>query len=102
VDSWIIQDGNYPDFAVGDEARFALEFAGSGLRPGIPNLFHNWTVASIMRNNTPWLVEVNAHGGQALTRDQANESWANVGRTDAWHDDEGRSSYLLAVERRDA
>jgi len=27
LDSWIIQDGNYPDFTAGDERRFALEFA---------------------------------------------------------------------------
>lgn len=26
LSAWIIQDGNYGDFAVGDEARFALEF----------------------------------------------------------------------------
>lgn len=26
VSSWIIQDGNYPDFRIGDVARFALEF----------------------------------------------------------------------------
>jgi len=26
LDSWIIQDGNYGDFRVGEEARFALEF----------------------------------------------------------------------------
>ena len=31
VDSWIIQDGNYGDFAVGDTAKFALEFAGERL-----------------------------------------------------------------------
>src|SRR6476659_2245245 len=24
--AWIIQDGNYPDFAVGQDTRFALEF----------------------------------------------------------------------------
>jgi len=28
VDSWIIQDGNYGDFSVGDEVRCALEFYG--------------------------------------------------------------------------
>lgn len=177
VDSWIIQDGNYGDFAVGDKAKFALEFAGSALRPsasrqtlarylghgayeacaqvlfvdanvwvidfglrafweskppefakpgtwvegellvgidpffymehlqklpGMPNLFYNWTVTSIVRNDTPWLVEVNSHGGKTSTRDQANEVWSSVVRTDAWNDDEGRSSYVLAVERRDA
>jgi hypothetical protein len=176
VDSWIIQDGNYGDFAVGDEAKFALEFAGSTLRPstsketlarhrghgvyqvcaqvlfvnasawvidfgfrafwesvppdfaapgtwvegellvgidpffymqylrklpGIPELFYDWSVASIMRNDTPWLVEVNAHGGKTLFRDETRETWTNVARTDAWNDDEGRSTYVLTVERRD-
>jgi hypothetical protein len=33
IDSWIIQDGNYGDFAVGDGATFALEFAGGALIP---------------------------------------------------------------------
>lgn len=174
VDSWIIQDGNYGDFAVGDRPEFAVEFVGSTLRvsaskrslarhlghgayevcaqvvfvdanvwvidfgvcafseskppefakpgmwvegevfvgidpyfymeylhkiPEMPNLFYSWTVASIMRNDTPWLVEVNAHGGKMLSRDEANETWVNVARTDAWNDDEGRSSYVLSVER---
>ncbi|MDO9494552.1 MAG: hypothetical protein Q7J48_02515 [Nocardioides sp.] len=33
IDSWVIQDGNYPDFVTGQRAEFALEFASrSGLR----------------------------------------------------------------------
>lgn len=28
IDSWVIQDGNYPDFVTGQRADFALEFAG--------------------------------------------------------------------------
>lgn len=175
VDSWIIQDGNYLDFAVGDNARFALEFAGSALRPSaskhrlarhlghgiyeacaqvlfvdakawvidfgfrafweskppefvtpgtwvegellvgidpffykeylhtlpdMPNLFYNWTIASIMRNDTPWLVEFTANGGKVLSRDQTNEAWTDVARTSAWTDDSGRSSYVLAVKRQ--
>ena len=28
INSWIIQDGNYGDFSVGDESTFALEFYG--------------------------------------------------------------------------
>jgi hypothetical protein len=177
VDSWIIQDGNYGDFAVGDKAKFALEFAGSKLRPsqaketlmrplghgayevcaqvlrvepdvwvidfglcafweskppefakpgawvegeilvgidpffymeylhklpGMPNLFYNWTVTSVTRNDTPWLVELNARGGKMLSRDGTRETWVDVTQTDAWHDDEGRSSYVLAVRRDDA
>jgi hypothetical protein len=33
IDSWIIQDGNYPDFRVGQVARFALEFYRFALTP---------------------------------------------------------------------
>ena len=34
LSSWIVQDGNYGDFSVGQEARFALEFyPPNGLRP---------------------------------------------------------------------
>jgi hypothetical protein len=31
--SWIIQDGNYGDFSVGEEVRFALEFYPYGISP---------------------------------------------------------------------
>lgn len=31
MNSWIIQDGNYGDFSVGDESIFALEFCGDSL-----------------------------------------------------------------------
>jgi hypothetical protein len=140
VNSWIIQDGNYADFIVGDRSKFALEFGGNPLIPsrqtsammahvegstyrvtaqvkfvgqnvwvidfgimafweckapifatvdswiegeislgidpffykeylykeeGIPNLFYNWTITKIERNETPWLEEINAHGGRA-------------------------------------
>lgn len=176
VDSWIVQDGNYGDFASGDSARFALAFLGNTLRPGasanmlarhlgkgmyevcaqvlfvnsevwvidfglcafweatppefakpgtwvegvisvgidpyfymeylhevtgMPDLFYNWHVASIMRNDTPWLVEVNTHGATSLARDETRETWSSVTRTNAWNDDEGRSSYVLALERRE-
>jgi len=43
VDSWIIQDGNYPDFRSGQEATFALEFVPTLERvsdPGEPRLHH--------------------------------------------------------------
>ena len=30
VDSWVIQDGNYPDFVTGQRTEFALEFASRG------------------------------------------------------------------------
>jgi hypothetical protein len=30
LDSWIVQDGNYPDFVTGQRTDFALEFASRG------------------------------------------------------------------------
>jgi len=174
--SWIIQDGNYGDFAVGDQSKFALEFFGNALRasaslhptmehvdkdryrvvaqvmfadpkvwvidfglqafwespppafaqpgawvegeivlgvdpffyseylckiPEMPNLLYNWRVTAISRNDTPWLVQVNERGGKTFSRDVAREKWSNFHRTDAWNDDEGRSSYVLTVARRD-
>jgi hypothetical protein len=34
LDSWVVQDGNYPDFVTGQRTEFALEFADrGGLRP---------------------------------------------------------------------
>lgn len=37
IDSWIIQDGNYPDFKSGERQRFALEFySATGLKPSEP------------------------------------------------------------------
>jgi len=174
VDSWIIQDGNYGDFCVGDNATFALEFTGGMLRlsasektfarhvgngvyevcaqvlfaeanvwaidfglcafwessppdfatpgawvegeilvgidpffymeylhkvSGMPDLFYSWHVASIARNDTPWHVELNERGGKVLSRVETKETWTSVTRTDAWNDDEGRSSYVLTVER---
>jgi hypothetical protein len=173
VASWIIQDGNYGDFKVGDETKFALEFYGSKLNPstsrgafvnylgnglykvraevvyldsvawvidfgfrtfwdstppkfaslgswvegeisigidpyfymehlyknpGMPDLFYTWRINSILRDDTPWLVQVNEHGGKNYTRDEARIKWASVEYTDAWNDDEGRSTYLLAVK----
>ena len=36
LDAWQIQDGLYPDFAVGDEARFAVEMRLQSLAPAPP------------------------------------------------------------------
>jgi hypothetical protein len=33
LDPWILADGNYEDFQVGDERKFALEFSGENLLP---------------------------------------------------------------------
>ena len=68
---------------------------------GMPNLFYEWQIASILRNDTPWLMEVNERGGKTFSRESGRETWSEVGATDAWNDDDGRSSYVLTVARRD-
>ncbi len=168
--SWIIQDGNYGDFAVGDVQKFALEFAGSSLAssgsrtphlqhvgagiyqacgevifvhptvwvidigvkvfwessippfaemgswvegkillgiapffykeylrklPDIPNLFYEWTIKRISRNDTPLIETPNAQGGIVITRDNTREHWTDISKTDAWEDGNGSSTYLL-------
>lgn len=177
IDSWIIRDGNYGDFAVGDTQKFALEFAGKKLVPSaaivrgaqllhtsvyhvqaavifvhptvwvidfgvrayweaeppdfvkvgtwvegdiflgidpffytehlhklpeMPNLYYDWKVEGISRDDTPWLSAVNERGGVTLSRDAARERWTDVQRTAAWEDDGGRSSYVLRCEGSDA
>lgn len=174
VDSWVIQDGNYGDFAVGEKSAFALEFCGAELvssnkrvaelrnvknsiyrvcgeiiyaRPnvwvidigikifwensppnfasvgdwvegeiflgidpffykeylhkeeGIPNLTYCWSITRIERNDTPWLVAKNPHGGKRLTRDQSQERWIDINVTNAWEDDDGRAGYVIHIDQ---
>lgn len=172
VDSWVIQDGNYGDFEVGDQTEFAIEFTGGNLRSsqqrcvsvvhrgqnvysvcaqviysrpdvwaiefglrtfeerrppefavsgswvegkielgidpffykerlcklaGMPNLFNQWEIARIERDDTPW---IRSTAGNVFTRDQQKVHWTDVQRTDAWNDDDGRSAYLLHLASR--
>lgn len=38
MSSWVIQDGNYPDFVTGERRTFALEFFDKGLRDSPPGV----------------------------------------------------------------
>jgi hypothetical protein len=173
IDSWIIKDGNYGDFAVGDLHKFALEFAGKklapstpgersaqllhtsvyrvtaevifvdskvwvidfGLRafweseppafvqlgswvegeifvgidpffymeylhkmPEMPNLYYDWKVAAISRDDTPCLSTVNERGGVTFTRDPDRAHWTQVQKTLASEEGEGHSSYVLRCD----
>lgn len=167
LDSWIIQDGNYPDLAAGQIAEFALEFyfreAAVVTEPTQPNLepvqdaeylvrgevvtlldrvwVLNCGLVSIYQDSTPpsgvavgdmvfgratlgidpfsyferlhslvemppliytWRIdEVRMQtapfikAGRGLERDPTKVGWREVEQTDAWHDDEGRATYLL-------
>lgn len=68
--------------------------------PDMPNLFYEWKIAAISRDDTPWLSSVNERGGATLSRDQTRASWSEVDRTVAWEDDNGRSSYVLQCSSR--
>ena len=166
IDSWIIQDGNYEDFSVGQTAEFALEFyprsmkasdckspsvthliasryqicgqvlyqtedvwvldmgflaykemeppsyakTGSWVegefylgidpfmyfeylknRPGMPSLTYRFRIDQIFLNTTPWIETP----GQVTVRDEKNESYREVSKTNAWGDDNGNAGYIL-------
>ncbi|MFF7709666.1 hypothetical protein [Pseudomonas sp. NPDC007930] len=64
--------------------------------PGMPDLFNTWQIGAVARNDTPW---VKAPNGNVYVRDVARSQWTPVEHTDAWHDDDGRSAYLLQLRR---
>lgn len=63
--------------------------------PDIPNLFYEWTIKRISRNDTPLIETPNAQGGIVITRDNTREHWTDISKTDAWEDGNGSSTYLL-------
>lgn len=66
LDSWIIQDGNYYDFKVGDEAVFALEFYFGEVRK-IQPVQESWNLISefeyhvtakvLYRSKATWVID---------------------------------------------
>lgn len=174
IDAWIIQDGNYADFEVGQRTRFALEFyvnsvtpigksarsltptqpghySFSGLvvyrtekvwvidtgllaysetkppdfatigscvtgdfyvgvdpffyfedlfgLPGMPELRYEWLIESIQLETTPWISTRDSDGREIRQRDETETSYKDIGRTDAWHDDDGNGHYILNCTR---
>ncbi|HZT97397.1 MAG TPA: hypothetical protein VFB34_11250 [Chloroflexota bacterium] len=172
LESWIIQDSNYPDFECGQQAKFAVEFSFDDLTleehtrpsselirgyaylltarvegvwdkawvidcgisvveaaappkgveagdlitgrallgidpyeyagylhdlPGMPPLIYTWRINRISRETTP-RVEV---APRVWQRDHKRVAYVDVERTDAWHDDDGRASYVLHCELLD-
>ncbi len=176
LDSWIIQDGNYPNFRVGEKKQFAIEFYPHSLKPtgcnqhsainirlnlykicgqlvfrtedvcvldmgflayqetppprfapegswvegeiylgidpfayfehlknipGMPSLTYGFLVREILLETTPWLTTSDASGRTRMVRDEQNESFKEVEKTDAWHDDGGHASYVLTCASTD-
>jgi hypothetical protein len=174
LSAWIIQDGNYGDFAVGRSAKFALEFCphtmqlsrsrepssehietsryrvraqvvyvgrsawvidfgimayqnqeppriakgGSWVegeidlgidpffyfeelhaRPRMPALQYEWRIRNILLETTPWLSAKDETGRTILTRDEQQESFIEVAKTNAWEHDGGGAHYVLECGR---
>ncbi|HMN41626.1 MAG TPA: hypothetical protein PKE29_12330 [Phycisphaerales bacterium] len=86
LSAWIIQDGNYDDFACGELRRFALEFyparglrAASGEAPGLVHLDNAmYSAGGRVCHAGPdaWVVDF---GGVMAFRDEAAPSWAREG-----------------------
>ena len=86
LSSWIIQDGNYPDFAVGREASFALEFySEDGLAPAaepVKRAEHlgesTYRVSGevIHTDRNWWVIDI----GLPVYREEAPPSGARAGR----------------------
>ncbi|HEX4959570.1 MAG TPA: hypothetical protein VF173_01930 [Thermoanaerobaculia bacterium] len=172
--SWIIQDGNYPDFEAGRQYRFALEFFPTTVAPsqnrtryleprdgcdyafggqvvivwpevavvdvglliyhegrvdglppvgeyaagelylgvdpffwsethckrwGAPNLFYDWHIEEVLLETTPWVVSLDDQGRKVRRRAEVAQSFAAVGRTNAFEDDDGNAHYVLRCAR---
>ncbi len=67
--------------------------------PGMPALQHEWRIANIFLETTPWLSRTDETGRAILTRDEQQESFAEVSETNAWEDDQGNGHYILECER---
>ncbi len=108
VSSWIIQDGNYPDFRIGDALNIALQFhpyriceSKNSLASihGIPELRYAFRVRGIELETTPWLTTIDSQKRTMKTRDNSQISFLPVAETDAWSDDNGNAHYVLELER---
>jgi hypothetical protein len=64
--------------------------------PELPPLIYTWTITRIRCQTAPFKQADAA--GKGLVRDESQWGWAEISRTDAWHDDGGRATYLLDCE----
>jgi hypothetical protein len=86
MSSWIIQDGNYSDFAVGREASFALEFyAEGGLAPAadpvkraehLGEATYRVSAEVLHTDRNWWVIDI----GLPVFREEAPPSGARAGR----------------------
>jgi hypothetical protein len=112
--SWVVdfgvpafQDSNPPDWArvgvgvsgmvyIGIDPFFYFESLKD--EPGMPDLCREWTVRRILLETTPWITSTNSSGGRVSTRAGGAQTFKEVQKTDAWHDDGGHGHYVLECE----
>lgn len=86
LSAWIIQDGNYPDFRVGESARFALEFHAHSLRttcvrePSAEQIRpgrYSFTGRSVYAVGSAWVIDFGllAYRGQPAPRAAKESDW---------------------------
>jgi hypothetical protein len=65
---------------------------------GMPNLFRRWTIRRILLETTPWQDTTDSSGGSLRRRAAVPPTYLEVGRTDAWQDDDQNAHYILECE----
>ncbi len=70
-------------------------FERLALQEGAPAMIYDWRVEAIERVTTPFIEAKPRH----FVRDTTRQSWLTMRHTDAWKDDGGHGSYVLACKR---
>lgn len=62
---------------------------------GMPSLVYGFRIEQIFLETTPWLSKSDESGRTMMVRNEQNESYREVPKTDAWNDDDGHAHYVL-------
>jgi hypothetical protein len=67
--------------------------------PGIPPLRYEFVIHGIMLETTPWIASKDEQGREVRRRDERQQSFVSVAKTNAEKDDGGHAHYVLECER---
>jgi hypothetical protein len=78
-------------------------FEDLSTRADIPPLIYSWKILSILRQTAPFIERHHEAdsliASKTLVRNSHQLGYAEVIKTDAWHDDDGVAEYLLQCDR---
>ncbi|MGE0268280.1 MAG: hypothetical protein AB7S78_07480 [Candidatus Omnitrophota bacterium] len=63
----------------------------------IPAMIYHWHLGQILLDTTPWITKKNKRGEAVRIRNVSESSSKQIGRTNAWDDDDGSAAYILEV-----